>query len=67
MAGRILTPLVSINIPCYRQLEYARQCLDAIRAQTFHDFEVTLYDDGESDHVSGGEPCEHGRYSIRSG
>jgi glycosyltransferase involved in cell wall biosynthesis len=42
-------PLVSITIPCYRQLEMARRCLDTIRAQSFLDFEVTLADDGESE------------------
>lgn len=42
-------PLVSITIPCYRQLELARRCLDTIRAQSFRDFEVTLADDGESE------------------
>ena len=50
MADRQLTPpLVSINIPCYRQLEQARRCLQSILAQTHQDFEVTLLDDGASD------------------
>jgi glycosyltransferase involved in cell wall biosynthesis len=42
-------PLVSINIPCYRQLEHARRCVDAMLAQTLGDFEITLLDDGASD------------------
>lgn len=42
-------PLVSINIPCYRQLDAARRCIAAMRAQTFTDFEITLLDDGASD------------------
>ena len=42
-------PLVSINIPCYRQLDQARRCLESIRAQTLTDFEVTFLDDGASD------------------
>lgn len=42
-------PLVSINIPCYRQLPYARRCLASILGQSFQDFEVTLIDDGASD------------------
>jgi hypothetical protein len=27
-------PLVSVNIPCYRQLHYFRECLDSVLAQT---------------------------------
>ncbi|HKB11808.1 MAG TPA: glycosyltransferase family 2 protein [Vicinamibacterales bacterium] len=50
MADRELTPpLVSINIPCYRQLEYARRCVQSILGQTLQDFEITLLDDGASD------------------
>ena len=43
------TPLVSITIPCYRQLPYARRAVASILAQTFGDFELTLADDGASD------------------
>ncbi len=46
-AGR--EPLVSITVPCYRQLEQARRCLDSILAQSFTDFEVTLLDDASSE------------------
>jgi glycosyltransferase involved in cell wall biosynthesis len=42
-------PLVSINIPCYRQLPLARRAIESIRSQSFDDFEVTLLDDGASD------------------
>lgn len=42
-------PLVSITMPCYRQLDLARLAIDSIRAQTFGDFELTLLDDGASD------------------
>ena len=42
-------PVVSINIPCYRQLHHARRAVESILAQSFGDFEVTLFDDGESD------------------
>src|SRR5471032_3140904 len=50
MADRQLNqPLVSINIPCYRQLAEARRCLESVLSQTLGDFELTLYDDGESD------------------
>ena len=51
MADRQLTrcPLVSVNIPCYHQLDQARRLLDGLRAQTLDDFEITLLDDGASD------------------
>jgi glycosyltransferase involved in cell wall biosynthesis len=49
MAGRHVTPVVSINIPCYRQLPHLQRCVESILAQTLQDFEVTLLDDGASD------------------
>ena len=50
MADRQLSaPLVSVNIPCYRQLDRLRRCLQSVLAQTLQDFEVTLLDDGASD------------------
>ena len=42
-------PLVSINIPCYRQLPHLRSSLATILAQTFPDFEVNLLDDAQSE------------------
>ena len=42
-------PLVSINIPCYHNLEQARRCVDSVLGQTFGDFVLTLFDDGASD------------------
>lgn len=38
-------PLVSINIPAYRQLAYLRECMAGILAQTFDDYEVNVIDD----------------------
>lgn len=50
MADRQLTePLVSVNIPCYHQLDQARRLLDCLRAQTLDDIEIMLLDDGASD------------------
>jgi glycosyltransferase involved in cell wall biosynthesis len=50
MADRQLTaPLVSINVPCYQQLDLLRRCLASVFAQTLQDFEVTLLDDAASD------------------
>jgi len=37
-------------MPCYRQLPLARQAIASVLAQDFADFELTLIDDGESDH-----------------
>jgi glycosyltransferase involved in cell wall biosynthesis len=42
-------PLLSIAVPCYRQLDRARRCVQTILDQTFQDFELTLVDDGASD------------------
>ena len=42
-------PLVSVNIPCYRQLPYARRAVESVLAQTLGDFELNLLDDAASD------------------
>lgn len=41
-------PLLSITIPCYRNLAQARRCVDTLLAQSFGDFELVLADDGAS-------------------
>jgi glycosyltransferase involved in cell wall biosynthesis len=41
--------LVSVNLPCYRQLGLARHSIDAVRAQTHADLDINLLDDGGSD------------------
>ena len=42
-------PLVSINVPCYKQLPLARRAVESLLAQSFEDIEVILHDDGASD------------------
>ena len=42
-------PLVSVGIPCYRQLALARRAVLSILNQSLQDFEITLLDDGASD------------------
>jgi glycosyltransferase involved in cell wall biosynthesis len=61
-----MTPVVSIAVPCYGQLDLARLALDSIRAQSFANLEVTLLDDGASDEYrdyvqSLGDPRVHYR------
>jgi len=42
-------PLVSINVPCYHQLHYARLAVASMLGQSLSHLEVTLLDDGASD------------------
>lgn len=48
-----MTSLVSITLPCYRQLDLAKRALDSIRAQTYSNLEITLLDDAASDEYEG--------------
>ena len=49
-------PEISIIVPVYRVERYLERCIDSILAQTFHDFDLILIDDGSSDHSS--EICD---------
>ncbi len=49
MAPESRSPLLSITIPCYHNLDQARRCVASILAQTWTDFDLTLADDGGGD------------------
>lgn len=40
---------VSVTIPVYNTSKYLRKCLDSLAAQTMHDIEFILIDDGSTD------------------
>lgn len=42
-------PLVSIVLPIYRVAPYLNRCLETIVAQTYHNLEIILVDDGSPD------------------
>lgn len=48
--------LVSVIVPVYNVENYLRECLDSIVAQTYHNLEVILIDDGSKD--SSGKICD---------
>lgn len=47
---------ISVIVPVYQVEPYLRQCVDSILAQSFHDFELLLIDDGSPD--SCGKICD---------
>lgn len=47
---------ISIIVPVYNVKKYLSRCVDSILAQTLHDFELILIDDGSTD--SSGKICD---------
>ena len=50
MEERLTTgPVISVIVPVYNASRYLTACLDAVRRQSFDDFEVLLIDDGSTE------------------
>lgn len=50
------TSTISVIVPVYKAQDVLPRCIDSILAQTFHDFELLLIDDGSPD--NSGEICD---------
>ena len=44
-----MNPLISVIIPVYKVEDYLKRCIDSIIAQTYHNLEIILVDDGSPD------------------
>lgn len=47
----MITPKVSIIIPCYNVEKYIDKCLNSVKEQSYDDYEVILIDDGSTDNT----------------
>jgi glycosyltransferase involved in cell wall biosynthesis len=52
-----MTPRISIVMPCHNAADTVERAIESIRAQTLHDWELLLFDDGSSD--GAGEILQH--------
>lgn len=44
-----MKPLISIIIPAYNAAPYIAECLEQLKKQTFHNYELLMIDDGSTD------------------
>ena len=51
-----MSPKISVIVPVYKAESYLHRCVDSLLAQTFHDFEILLIDDGSPD--ESGKICD---------
>ena len=56
--------MISVIVPVYNVEKYLAECVDSILAQTYHDLEVLLIDDGSTD-GSGAICDEYARKDAR--
>jgi len=58
------SPLVSVVVPTYNQAEYLREALDSLLAQTYHNWEAIVVNDGSTDNTSE-VMCEYAKRDSR--
>ena len=46
-------PLLTVILPVYNAELYLKECLESLKAQTFRDFEVLIFDDASTDRSNG--------------
>lgn len=51
-----MQPKVSVTVPVYNTVKYIRECLDSLVAQSMHDIEFIIVDDGSTDNC--GKICD---------
>lgn len=49
MNEKVVTPKISVIIPCYNVEKYLRECLDSVVNQTLKDIEIICVNDGSTD------------------
>lgn len=52
----MIQPKISVIVAVYQAEAYLHRCIDSLLAQTFHNYEILLIDDGSPDHS--GEICD---------